>query len=180
LRINANGWEIRSSDIELHRCRAENVYRGIQVAGDFYGRATDRLLVDGFIADRCTGNGLNSSTNDTGFGVFNNITVKNSRFTNCCEYVGRTDQGADIRVTRGTGHRFVFNELVRDVNRYSFSFERLTPSNMEILGNICRNYGTFGANKLGVRGQTGDPYKATEPTADAIQDEWGTQNYTSA
>jgi hypothetical protein len=180
LRINANGWEIRSSDCEMHRCKAENVYRGIQVAGDFYGRATDRLLVDGFIADRCTGNGLNSSTADTGYGVFDEITVKNSTFKNCCEFVGASDQGADIRVTRGTGHRFYFNQLIRDTNRYSFSFEALTAANMEILGNICRNYANFGTNRLGIRGVTGDPHLAVEASADLIQSTWGASNYTTA
>lgn len=180
LRANAHGWEIRSSDQELHGCRAENLYRGIIVAGDFYGKATDRLFVDSFIADGCTGNGLNSDIADVGFGVFDNITVQNSTFKNCGQFVGSSTQGADIRVTRGTGHRFISNTLVRDVNRYSFSFETLTSSNMELFANVCRNYATFGSNKLGIRGQTGDPHGATEATADAIQTAYGSMNYTTA
>jgi hypothetical protein len=175
------GWQqAGGSGAEWHRCRAAHLWHGIDFNGDFYGVNQDNFLINDSTFERCTGCGVRSIAADTGFGAVDNIRIENSRFFNNGESVGASTRGAAIHIIRGSGHKVRNNHIDRDVNRYSLSFEGLASSALDITGNSLRNYGNFGASKMGIRGQSGDPHGASEGTADGIQSAFGSMNYTTA
>jgi hypothetical protein len=121
----------------------------------------------------------------------NRITVANCHFEDCATQYNGDEQspvpnpvvmGSVINIRGGTGHRILSNVIDRHANTYSLSAGTLTPADLVFEGNHVRGYtSTYssGTNKIGVRGDTGDPKGVSTTTGPSFQSTYAARNYTS-
>lgn len=118
----------------------------------------------------------------------NGITVDNCSIKNCSSHMSGTGETgpqytrAAVTLYGGTGHKIRGNFFDRDQNDYILNPYSLGTSAIQIVGNHCYGYTqrfTQGTDKIGIRGDHGDPNGISSAGAQALQVAFEHQNYTS-
>lgn len=115
----------------------------------------------------------------------NGVEVYDNEAINSAHYYATGDPNipsALIILRVGTGHKVRRNYLERYNNNYSFYCGDRVATDVEIRENFLLGYTSHfggGANKIGIRGDAGDPNSANEATAASFQSAYSALNITS-
>ncbi len=167
---------------------------GCRVQGSWQGVVYTTQLANSFQHDHLLRNTtFDGVTSNPVYCVspMNNITVERCHMQNSATQYNGDEQtpqpdpivmGALINLRGGTGHRVYGNVLDRGTNTYSLAVGALTTSDLIFEGNHVRGYtATYssGTNKIGVRGDTGDPKGVSTASGPSFQSTYSARNYTS-
>lgn len=117
----------------------------------------------------------------------NNVQLDNCAAKNCSTHYYASPQypaffRALVQLYNGTGHKIRGNFFDRQNNDYVLNPYSVSASAFELVGNHCRGYTqrfSGGSNKIGIRGDSGDPNGTSSANAVTIQNTWASANYTS-
>lgn len=176
------GFRIMANDTVIDACLVDGVWQGVQVMKELTSpafrpkrtivRNTDFRNISGPVL-RCIDSGCDK------------IDFFKNEVRDCSGYYATGNPvlpGAMIVLTAGTGHRIRSNLLDRGNNDYTGWYGNLLPTDVEFRENYCLGYTarfTSGTDKIGVRGDTGDPNSYSETSAPSFQSTYAALNYTS-
>jgi len=179
------GFVISGSRSLIDGCRVQGSWQGV-----VYTTQQENVFQHDHICRNTVFDGVTSNP-IYGIDPINNITVERCHMLNSATQYNGDEQspqpnpavmGALINLRGGTGHRVYGNVLDRGTNTYSLAVGALTTSDLIFEGNHVRGYtATYssGANKIGVRGDTGDPKGVSTASGPGFQSTYAARNYTS-
>jgi len=119
----------------------------------------------------------------------NGLEMDNCGMRNCATWMSGSGETAvplfvkaAIQIYGGTDHKIRGNFFDRESNDYILHPYANGPDKIQIVGNHCRGYTqrfTQGTDKIGIRGDNGDPNGVSSSAAQSLQATYEHQNYTS-
>lgn len=179
------GFMISCSRSVIDNCTVRGAWRGVWYTTVQAGYYQDTHLCRNTVFENVTSNPIYAVEPMDG------ITVSGCTAINCATQYNGDEQtpqpnpivmGAIVNLRNGTGHKVVGNQFERAANTYSLAAGNLTPSDIVFEANHVRGYtATYssGTNKIGVRGDAGDPKGVSTTSGPAFQSTYSAGNYTS-
>lgn len=176
------GFRVMANDVVIDDCLVDGTWQGVWVREEITSTSFKpcRTTVQNTTFKGVTGPVLYCTATGCDY-----ITFKDNTVTDCSGYYATGSPvlpGAMCVLTAGTGHKIRRNYMDRVNNDYTLWASTLTPSEIEFRENWCLGYTarfTSGSNKIGVRGDTGDPNSASETTGPSFQSTYSALNFTS-
>lgn len=174
------GFQLIGANNTLTDCYVRGAYIGYEARVGFFGSNLPGMRFINCEADECAGASIWWDT------ARDNAEVIGFRARNSSGYYATGTPylpGAIIVMRGGTGHKIRDSYLDRGPNHYSLSAGSLATTDIEFVSNYTRGYSAHfsGSNKIGVRGDTGDPKSpvSDSPTGASFQSTYSAVNYTS-
>lgn len=159
---------------EIVNCTAQRCDRGVVIQPGPQGSTFHNHVIHNCVFENIYNTGI------LVWSAANNLRIDDNRFvnvaTNQSTYGADTVYRAAISCWGGTGHRLRGNHVDKGgttYNQYSFDFNNLLATDIDVRGNYAIGYGS---GKLGLRGDTGDPL-GSYTTAPSIQSAFASKNY---
>lgn len=176
------GFRVMAHDCTIEDCLVDGVWQAVWVREEI---TSTSFKPDRTIVRNCTFKNVSGPVLYCIATGCDNIKFYDNYVQDCSGYYATgspTLPGAMIVLTAGTGHQIRRNYLDRVNNDYTLWASSLTPSEIEFRENWCLGYTarfTSGTNKIGVRGDTGDPNSASETSGPSFQSTYSALNFTS-
>lgn len=179
------GFRIMANDCMIEDCLVDGAWKGVWVREEI---TSPEFRPQNTTVKGCTFKGISGPVLWATASGINGIRFMENDCIDCSGYYtyGGTYNmpGTMLIVQTGTGHQVRNNYMDKGNNEVCLWAGSLTTSNLEFSQNYVRGYTAYygsGSNKIGVRGDTGDPRIATfvEATAASFQSTYSAQNFTT-
>lgn len=175
-------FRIMANDALIEGAYVDGCWRGVWIREDIESIAfkPQRTRIRNSIF-----NGVSGPVLQCDVSGINNVEMYDCEAINCSHYYATGDPNipsAMVILRVGTGHKVRRNYLERVNNNYAFWCGDRTTSDVEIRQNWLYGYTSHfgsGTNKIGIRGDAGDPRSAVEATAPSFQSTYSAANFTS-